>query len=151
MCLYVKDKEPNIAKCDITCYKVVLRQSRPDSDDEYYSPYRYEPISGECIDGSKNMEPGEIMAPKNVCLDETNYFFGIKYTAYIEGCMIHTYMHKQHAIKDAEHLENHWGAHLQNYDVYECIIPKGTEYYEGTDSEYRGYASKAIKFIKKVY
>lgn len=147
MCLYVKNKEPKIAKCNISCYKMVLRQQYP-SCNEYFSPYMYMPISKECINGDKNMEPNEIMIPKNVCIDETNFIFGHEFTAYIEGGMIHTYMRKEDAIKDATAQGT---APLESFEVYECMIPIGTEYYEGTDSEFCCYASKAIKFIKKIY
>ena len=37
------------------------------------------------------------------------------------------------------------------YEIYKCIIPKGTEYFDGVDvNGFGSYASKSIKIIKKI-
>jgi len=40
--------------------------------------------------------------------------------------------------------------HWKNY-IVKCIIPKGSEYYEGTFDENKGYASNRITYVKKLH
>lgn len=64
-----------------------------------------------------------------------------------ENCLgrgfIHSFVDKKDAIKFAK---------IRHYvDVVECIIPKGTYYFEGSNPDHtKGYASTQIKYIKVV-
>ena len=149
MCLYVKNKEPKIADKDIKCYKIVMKYNG-----KYFSPYTHKLIKNECINGDKDLVPSELFVPKNIFHQDYNYIDGIGYSGYIEGCMIHTFKYKKNAIADNDCVVPFVNCNYGNnylFEVYECIIPKGTEYYEGTDGEWLGYASKAIKFVQKIY
>ena len=42
------------------------------------------------------------------------------------------------------------GAKSIEYNIVQCIIPKGSKYYEGTFGGYEGYASNKIKYVKLV-
>ena len=61
----------------------------------------------------------------------------------LEAGFVHSFKNKKDAIAFAK---------VRNYiDVVKCIIPKGTYYFEGTNSDFtEGYASTQIKYVKVV-
>jgi hypothetical protein len=55
-----------------------------------------------------------------------------------------------HSFKNLIDLKNfvHWML-FGNYYIVECIIPKGSKYYEGMFSKYPSYASTALTYPKE--
>ncbi len=61
--------------------------------------------------------------------------------------MIHTYALASDAWNIVPFMSKEWGQPA----VYECIIPKGTKYYEGCEiHKIHSYASKQIRFVKRL-
>lgn len=133
MCLYTKDPKVKIAKRRIVCYKVLLKYYSSISDIEYMTPYQHTLIDNDIINGKKDFE-----AKGSVGI--TDAFDAVAFYHLNGGC-IHTYKRR----RDAKHLCDF----VQS--AFKCIIPKGTEYYEGESlCGYENYASKKIRFIKQI-
>lgn len=135
MCLYSKDLIPKIAEEDITCYKIL--EECPLEDCPYKTPYMEELIKREIIYGIYNF----------VGLGDRKAKTNGEYV-YIGKGYIHTYKFSVNADSMREGLSFVFDNICH---IFECIIPKGTKYYEGRDSlNFMSYASEQIKFIKKV-
>jgi hypothetical protein len=128
MCLYSRKKEPLIADRDITCYKVVSIRGG-----KYYTPCVRRRISkrhiiGRCL----------YYAHGKPVVEGSYYTFsGIRIFAVGKG-FIHTY----------GRVDVEFSKMGVNREVYECIIPKGTEYYK--DYETCELASTAIRFVRRI-
>ena len=132
MCLYTKDPKVKIAKRKIVCYKVLSKTNNSISDIEFMTPYQHTYIDNDIINGKKDFEA-------KGSVDITDSFDAVAFYHLNGGC-IHTYKRR----KDAK-----WCGSEQS--VFKCIIPKGTEYYEGESlCGYENYASKKIRFIKQI-
>ena len=128
MCLYTKKRNPRIANRDITCYKVVYVRGG-----KYYAPCvrsriakRY--IIGRCL----------YYAHGKPVVDGGYYDIeGVRLFAIGKG-FIHTY----------GRIDVAFSQKRLNREVYECIIPKGSEYYK----DYASYelASTAIRFVRRI-
>lgn len=129
MCLYSKEPEPYIADRDIKCYKVVSVRGG-----KYYAPCVGRRIQKRYIIGRRlycahgESEVKELWNNHRHIVD----FYMIR-TGFI-----HTYSKVDVALSNIG----------LNKEVYECVIPKGCEYYK--DFEYAELASKAIRFVRKI-
>lgn len=151
--------KPNIATEDIVCYKVIERRG----NDAYalIDPnYKYEDVSeGSIVKGYgkyiKNSwfnriflrQPKEIFREEYIEWNEKEQWYDITYG------FIHTLPYCPENMKEGYlPLECKRNSH---FELWECIIPKGTRYYQvdrrGSHWESNNsYASKRIKFVKKL-
>ena len=139
MCLRTKTKEPLYAEEDMVCYKVV-KESKAEGC-PYMTPYEESLIHENVVKGM-----WMFVAHGRKKIEETNSLN----TSYDIGeGYIHTYKTLPHGKYMTEHLESliEGGFHL-----FECVIPSGSEYYVGVDSNgFPSYASEKIKFTKIIY
>jgi hypothetical protein len=128
MCLYSRKKEPLITDRDITCYKVVSIR-----DGKYYTPCVRRRINKRYIIGR------DLYCAHGKPVDDGSYYNieGIRIFAIGKG-FIHTYGTVDVAFSKMG----------LNREVYECIIPKGAEYYK--DYETCELASTAIRFVRRI-
>ncbi len=76
----------------------------------------------------------------------------------VKGNEIHEALHSFKYLSDAsisrdlEHYKRSYDADLNSpiMRLVECVIPKGSVYYEGTFATYQGYASDTLKYVKLV-
>jgi hypothetical protein len=124
---------------DIVCYKLMSY-----AQVQWRTPFQSFPVALDIVQGKKDFcaDDGWKGFPKDVVPTLYSKLF------YVGGGYIHTYASEISAKAEKEHYQtNH--IHLS---VFECIIPKGTKYLEGRDSDFeRGYASERIRFVKKIY
>lgn len=149
MCLEVKktkegDLPVKIADRDIRCMKVL-------EIDEYgyRTPYRYKQLPSEIVNGER-----DFTADRNAPGDYDEEIFFIKDVSYAEvgAGAIHTYAYTKESDKairsEVSFLRRMWCPRATI--VYECIIPKGTEYMEGIYEKHKCYGSKSIRFVKEL-
>lgn len=128
MCLVSKTDKPLIAEDDIVCYKIL---DRCDSFScEYRTPFmgmkvRNAVLTGRCLMKARGKR--EIIRA---------YLGNNSYRYEVNGGYIHTYKHVPFYSYDIGDI------------VFECVIPKGEEYYKSYDGT--EYASRSIRFIKQV-
>lgn len=127
MCLCSKSKYPVIAKEDIECYKVYLF-----SKATYSSPYQ------------KTRMPSlnELATTE---LDYDTYFIEKGF---------HSFVNLNDANNEAKELEISYSritstntknyADYYEFQVFKCIIPKGTQYYLGYYGSVKSYCSESI-------
>lgn len=139
MCLTTKTKEPLYAEEDIVCYKVV-KESKAEGC-PYMTPYEESLIHEKAIKGIWMFVAHGIKKIEESNSLNTSYDIGEGY--------IHTYKYLPHGKYMNEYMELH---HDGEFHLFECIIPRGTEYYVGSDlNGFTSYASERIKFVKKIY
>ena len=137
MCLWIKNKKMLVAEEDIVCYKTLSKTN----DGVYCTAYTNTHVPESVINGYDlfNAE-GELKLKKNEhCKNRTCY----KYNT--EGGLIHSYACKEDPFETNKHY---------SFDdtIFECVIPKGTKYYVGLfDGGCESYASKCIRFVKKIW
>ena len=153
MCLRLKSEtynKPKVANKDIVCYKVLSRVTNPFYvDDEntpeepinhYYTPWMWTPVPQEVIDGKAPLMPVdkrpsfEIYQSHMLSEDKPHY--------YCAGGGIHTF-------KQLGSAKRYSGT---GNVIFECIIPKGTEYVEGTTAmrlKHAAYVSRGIRIIRE--
>lgn len=127
MCL-IKDKKyhpfnrPLIAERDIPCYKK-LQQVRKDV---YITPVLDIKVPIECIQGKVPFEA--------TILDKFSFIWRhiLGFGNLVENGFIHSFQ------EDDEY---------RMYEVFKCIIPKGTKYFIGKEND---YASERIIFLEKL-
>lgn len=129
MCLYSLQNKAFISEEDITCYKVVRYRGG-----KYYAPFvmrripcRY--LKGRCL-YSAHGEPDIRLFGTPKWLDAPVYRVG--------NGFIHTYGNIHEAFQNSG----------VNKMVFECVIPKGTEYWKDMDTS--ELASKVIRFVRKI-
>ena len=122
MCLIAKTNTPLIAKEDIVCYKYLIRPCFLYRTPIWYA--KVHPFLWKLFD-----KPFKAKGREEITSCENCYR--------IEGGFIHSYQHQ-----DINYLP------VNNLIQFKCIIPKGTEYFEDVNNN--EYASKQIKFIKKI-
>lgn len=151
--------KPSIAKEDIICYKVIERRGK-DAYSLYNPDYKYEEqiVPGSIIKGYgkyiKNSwfnriflrQPKEIFREEYIEWNEKEQWYDITYG------FIHTLSYCPSDIKG--YLPLYCNNH-SNFELWECVIPKGTRYYQadrrGSHWESNNsYASKRIRFVKKI-
>jgi hypothetical protein len=125
MCLITKQTEAKIADKDIKCYKVVERCGVG-----YKTPWRNTYVDYETSKGKKFFEA---LTPETF---EEGLIPGERS---ITGGFVHCYTDLGLAIACSKLLGNG--------TCFECIIPKGTPYFNGTTLD---ICAKKIKFVKPV-
>ena len=130
MCLSSKTIFPRIALKDITCYKVLCKID--DSKYSYKSPF----ISGFKL----NVENGTKINPTYGSFRFPRKKFNWHKTYDVSGGFIHT----ARKLTYAKSL-----VHSDDYHIFECIIPKGTLYYE--DCYTGDYAAREIVVVKRIH
>ena len=144
MCLSLNEKRlPSVAEHDIICYKVL--QFRKQAHWYFYeTPYAEMLVSDRIISGEKNLKPWPEIRITGPMQNISQGF-------------IHTYANLEHA-----KLQQAWLSEKQAwlneiiraYDIFKCIIPKGTKFYDGEcfagPEPVPGFASLEIKFIEKI-
>ena len=131
MCLYSKELEPYIADRDITCYKVVSVRGG-----KYYTPFVGRRIFKRHIIGRDlYCAHGKSVAENS---SDIWYFANSPQFFLVRKGFIHTYGRADVAFSKM----------CLNREVYECIIPKGSEYYK--DYETCELASTAIQFVRRI-
>lgn len=124
MCLYTKEREPRIADRDITCYNIVSVRGG-----KYYTPIVGRRIAKRYINGKRlYFAHGK---------SSIRPFGPFTFFSIGKG-FIHTYGIVEEAFRNRG----------INEQVYECIIPKGAEYFK--DFETSELASKVILFVRKL-
>ena len=124
MCLLAETIKPKKATRDIVCYKFPVKRLHLESP---WTHFQWELNKEYKADRS-----GPRWSPRDI---KDGYF--------------HSYKTKDQAIRGAYEFT---GPAIDVTYVYECIIPKGTYYFEGIHSGgHQGYASKKIIVKKKIY
>lgn len=150
MCLYLKDKKPKIAKRNIVCYKILNRTRRFNwttdrVEKAYTTPYQHTPINlvnDDIIEGIRCFEPDSSTSDISPISPNLDFLHTEGWKWVMHGGCIHSYRYK----KDANFMWSDAGQ-----VIFKCIIPKGTEYYEGIDGIHqKNYASKKIRFVKQI-
>lgn len=123
----------NKATEDIVCYKILCECYHIGGETTLHSPY---------FRGYESWKVGEMTTP--VSMADYN---GTKYARVGAG-----FLHSFKSVKDAFDLANIKLFLSRDVAcVYKCVIPKGTQYYQGFDDcNCFGYASKALKPIEKL-
>ena len=138
MCLITKNAIPLTAKDDIVCYKVLAKYGGA-----YKTPFKLMHVDDDIIEGKKNLvaEGMEDIRGWTVC--------GLRRPSRYEinGGFIHCYTDHESAIERADFSVPKYEPFVEMF-VFECIIPKGTTYYEGNSWD---ICAKEIKFVKEVY
>jgi len=140
MCLFSRIKTN--AKKDLICYKIIERYKNFYGEYCYKTPFQGTPVSIKVIEGQE-FKPDPFISIGADRKSDGHYE--------VYDGFIHSYKTRWKARKMAKYIretlfkgEDRW------YDVYKCIIPKGTEYFDGVDENgFGAYASKSIKIIKK--
>ena len=143
MCLYTQQFKALIATQDIVCYKIVYENSAV----SYQAPYVGTVIKKECID------EGEPYCAVGECnTSRVEHGWNGYQRNIIEGGCIHTYADKRQAIYEVAFKREYLPPYrFEYYDLFECVIPQGVEYYYGVDSNgNESYASKSIIFKEKL-
>ena len=128
MCLEPKTIFPKIAKEDIICYKVINIKGYS----VYNRKYQYD-------EHKINKANGCFRLIKDILF----YFFHKRYSfvEYTFG-ILHSFVFKRYALNLLSHLEK-----SDSYTVWECVIPKGSLYFEGY---YNEYGSRKLKLVRRV-
>ena len=132
MCLITKQSKAIKTDRDITAYKVI----------QLNGLFRSTPFMNALIEDSVIL--GEQAFKDKNMVHKSTYGKACR----ISKGVIHTYALAKSAIEMVEYLMRFFGG---NYEIYECIIPKGTSYYSGYDESLKkGYGSKQIRFVKRL-
>ena len=146
MCLYIAEHpKQKTAKEDIKCYKVLAAYPHYEKGKiiegktKYVSPYRnMQYYLGETI-----RERGRV---------KREYEDGFADLPMISGGCLHTFTNLDQAIDFADNRYPSYNIHRE-WAVVECIIPKGTKYYEGMTggpNPRSSYASKVLRVTDKI-
>ena len=147
MCLYIAEHPKQItAKDDIKCYKVLAayptyeKGKINESKTIYESPYQnMQYYLGETIRESGRVKKGY------------DYGYYDPVPMITRGCL-HTFVNLDQAIDFTDRRWPHYSIHRE-WVVVECIIPKGTKYYEGMagiQNPRSSYASKVLHVTDKI-
>lgn len=130
-----------IAERDIPCLKIVERR-----ESGYVTPYRYANVPREVLRGEK------LFLPDRSLPGDYQEECGFTSWADIGAGAIHVYECGSDSIRSITSevfFLLHWPCGYESV-VYLCVIPKGTEYLEGTFDGHRCYGSKAIRFEREL-
>lgn len=149
MCLYVKDYNPKVAKKDIVCYKLLRENIEyPSETKRYYTPFQdLKIILGQEVKAKGGLQKGT----RKIFEWSSNR----EYRKLIYSGVIHTFK----TFKDVEDFMLKFASQYdaKNAVVVRCVIPKGTEYYEGIfeSTGLKSYASKKLiyggRILKRYY
>ena len=129
MCLESKTIFPKIAKEDIICYKVI--------DIKGYSVYNR---SYQYDEHKINKANGGSRLIKDILF----YFFHRKKYPFVRYVFVilHSFAFKEYALRLFINLGKH-----ESYTIWECVIPKGSLYFEG---HYYEYGSRKLKLVRRI-
>lgn len=138
------------AENDIVCYKVIEEITIFNDwlglwQTTYLTPCWSKQVPKSVIKGNSDFTPDYVLCQST-------------FSEEVKGGFIHTYQHLTGAVALRQNLlamsEDFRRKTIKqiNYSIYECVIPKGTEYLEGGDEATfcNAYASTAIRFVKKL-
>ena len=138
MCLITDKKDYTRAVKDIRCYKIVTKDCLCNT---YRTPFQRTPLPNYL----KNYEQEDF---DGISLDKS--YFRILGRYFISKGVIHSFV----KLKDARYLKScaFCNTKYRKYEIWKCIIPEGTMHYKGiTESSKEGYASKKLKYLRKIY
>lgn len=118
-----------VAEKDITCYKALRKKWY-----EYITPIREKHVPNKVIKGKRLMKPS-IWSRLFGETENVEELYGT--LTLVEIGYIHVYANKyvaKYCFSDC--------------DIFECVIPMGTEYY--IDKDKGTLASRSIRFVKRV-
>jgi len=98
------------------------------------------------VNGENALRPGYVTPYKNAVAEIGAVYYS---EITVKGNEIHRALHSFKHLSDAAIFRD------ANYispimRLVECVIPKGSVYYEGTFAIYQGYASDTLKYVKLV-
>ena len=130
MCIEVKNIFPKRAKTDIVCYKLLK--------EDMTAPY-----TGFQYDFKEYKANGLFILLKdikNFIIEKPSFINGVLYYYYDIG-LLHTYKKSalSFVINQCKYLKRR---------LFKCIIPKGTYYYESSDSS--KYASRKLRIVREI-
>ena len=140
MCLYCKSgSDPKVATEDIVCWKLLKRN-------KYTlvprTPFHLLYVTRDQIEGRKDFVPKRPYG-----------YFNHPRGGVVGDGFIHVYLDKNSPI-DKLYLFNRLSPDKDDeLLIYECVIPKGTVYYEGADNGYeyaRAAAAERIRFVRQI-
>lgn len=154
MCLKVVSNVPLKAEKDIVCYKILVDHKDEDETDylkknptmsSYTSPFFNYHISKQVLSGKALMRPKECWPASKEIGDVWTLSKGYKYS--INEGAIHVMATLEEAKEYADWISLYFRKTCQ---IFKCVIPAGTQYYLGEDTNgCSGYASWAIKIKGK--
>ena len=146
MCLVTEQLKPKIASKDITCYKILLLTS----DNFYISPYRHFTFFENQVNPKKVFKAKKSWWTINIHGDDLELFNDNGIDAFtLNSGFFHMYKDYDSAVKA---IKNSVTGERESYVIFECVIPKGSRYYEGFTSIYRlpSIASDKLKIVKQI-
>ena len=146
MCLITNQLKSKIASKDITCYKILLLTS----DNFYISPYRHFTFFENQVNPKKVFKAKKSWWTINIHGDDLEVINDNGIDAFtLNSGVFHMYKDYDSAVKAIKWLVPR---EKESYAIFECVIPKGSRYYEGFTSIYRlpSIASDKLKFIKQL-
>ena len=146
MCLITEQLKPKIASKDITCYKILLLTS----DNFYISPYRHFTFFENQVNPKKVFKAKKSWWTINIHGDDLELFNDNGIDAFtLNSGFFHMYKDYDSAVKA---IKNSVTGERESSVIFECVIPKGSRYYEGFTSIYLlpSIASDRLKIVKQV-
>ena len=146
MCLITEQLKPKIASKDITCYKILLLTS----DNFYISPYRHFTFFENQVNPKKVFKAKKSWWTINIHGDDLELFNDNGIDAFtLNSGVFHMYTDYDSAVKAIKWLVPR---EKESYAIFECVIPKGSRYYEGFTSIYLlpSIASDRLKIVKQI-
>ena len=146
MCLITEQLKSKIASKDITCYKILLLTS----DNFYISPYRHFTFFENQVNPKKVFKAKKSWWTINIHGDDLELFNDNGIDAFtLNSGVFHMYKDYDSAVKA---IKNSVTGERESSVVFECVIPKGSHYYEGFTSIYRlpSIASDKLKIVKQI-
>ena len=154
MCLITKQSQSKIASKDITCYKVLLKLENEINNTVFYvSPVRHFTYFSNRTDLNNKVfkaekaywlenSPGDDLEPTYI--DDN----GVD-TYELNSGFFHMYKDYDSAVKA---IKNSVTGERESSVIFECVIPKGSRYYEGFTSIYLlpSIASDKLKIVKQI-
>lgn len=139
MCLYCNTDNSKVAAEDIICWKIIARNKRTHAT---YTPYHFLYVTRDQREGKEDFVPEQLggcpTCPSDGIVNE-----GFIHVHFVKNVAIDKFyiLNMISVIDDVEFL------------LYECVIPKGTAYYEGTDGENtyaKAAAAERIRFVRQI-
>lgn len=147
MCLYVNNKKVRVAKKDIVCYKIVIKERKkwiyrifhkPTYRAPFYNYYTYQLKKRYCL--------------RN-CLNH-HVFTTYPEHQYTVSVGFHSFVDIQDAKRMLSRLYDVYGNRGRRQTIVQCVIPKGAEYVKGTidlsENSPASYVSDEIICVKEV-
>ena len=157
MCLVTNQSQSKIASKDITCYKVLLKLENEISNTVFYvSPVRhFAYFSNRTYLNNKVFKAEKAYGLENSPDDDLKpiYIDNEPVSHELNSGFFHMYKDYDSAVKAVK------SSPLESYVIFECVIPKGSHYYEGITSFpsfpnnlflYPSIASDRLKIVKQI-